>query len=133
MTKSTGIGRGVGGGGKKPGAGRKPKGAAKIAKQPKIRAAAESYIEILMRTSDGLASALVGKAFATMVDVMDNSPTSAPRVSAARAIIELAKEEMLATAGGKLGKKEEQALAAVKAGAGTDWGDDLQAPPARAN
>ena len=63
-------------------------------------AAAEAQIEAIASTGAGPASALVTKAFATMVDVMDNSPFPAPRVTAARAIIDLAREERIAAASG---------------------------------
>ncbi|KQT13982.1 hypothetical protein ASG40_19325 [Methylobacterium sp. Leaf399] len=39
------------------------------------------------------AADLVAKAYATLEDVMDNSPFPAPRVTAARAVLDLAREE----------------------------------------
>ena len=116
-------------GGKRPGAGRKPKVLIKVAKTPEMIEAAETRIKRMAALTNGPASALLFQAFAALQDVINNSQADAPRVSAAKAIIELANSER----GGSpvlftpIGKKA-QALAAaaeVTTAPTDDWGDDL--------
>ncbi|WP_156387664.1 hypothetical protein [Methylobacterium sp. Leaf399] len=90
-TKSTGIGRG----GRRQGAGRKPKYAGSAtATELQIGEAAQAVVAA-MQQPGGITRAadLVAKAYATLEDVMDNSPFPAPRVTAARAVLDLAREE----------------------------------------
>ncbi|WP_156465594.1 hypothetical protein [Methylobacterium sp. Leaf106] len=61
------------------------------------------------------AADLVAKAYATLQDVMDNSPFPAPRVTAARAILDIARDEKAEKAGTG-GKKAERQAAAEKVG-----------------
>lgn len=80
MTKSTGVGRGKGGGGRKPGAGRKPVGMAGISakKAPIAASAPHSGVD---RPNPEDVDAL---AMRTLRDVMEKSPSDAARVSAAK-------------------------------------------------
>lgn len=115
MTKSTGVGRGKGGGGRQPGAGR-PR---KTGLPPRLvagKAVGDAVRTLRTSTSGGdpMASALVAKAYETLSDVMDNSPYPAPRVTAARAVIAMAAREKAELAG-QAGKKERQAVAAERA------------------
>ncbi|HVI30453.1 hypothetical protein [Hansschlegelia sp.] len=116
VTKSTGVGRG----GKRPGAGRKPKHALSAPKTERgvadaVRAVADAK---LARVAARAAADLVEKAYATLEDVMDNSPYPAPRVSAARAVIDLAREEAAEKAGAGGKKALRQANAEKAAGSG---------------
>ena len=113
MSKSTQKGHG----GKREGAGRKPKSLTTLAKSPEVIKAAENQVMAMAEASDGPASALVGEAFAALRDVMNNSPYAAPRVSAARAIIDLAKLERAADRDGSPVGKKEIAKATAKASA----------------
>lgn len=115
-TKSKGVGRGRGSGGKRPGAGRKPKHAVSVkATEQQVFDAAETIQAVRSAPrNDRSASDLLAKAFATLEDVMDNSPFPAPRVTAARAIIDLAKDEEAERSGkasGTGGKKDQRAAA----------------------
>ena len=103
-------------GGKRAGAGRKPTMIAKAA-DPVNSELAKAHIQS-MTENEGPASSLVSVAYATLLDVMDNSPFSAPRVTAARAIIDLAKAEKMAVSGGGVGKKEQQQATASKMATG---------------
>lgn len=128
VTKSTGVGRG----GKRSGAGRKPKSDVRskaverevskavetiASAAPKRRAATKAP-----KTEEtSRATALLAKAYATLEDVMDNSPFPAPRVTAARAVIDLAMAETApasSKAAGVLGKKEAAKAAAKSMAAG---------------
>ena len=104
MTKSTGVGRG----GKRPGAGRKPK-------HSTTAKATEQVVQDAAKAAR-TASDLVEKAYATLEDVMDNSPFPAPRVSAAKAVIELAKEEAAPAAAGKKAQRQANAERATSGG-----------------
>lgn len=119
MTKSTGIGRGKGGGGKKPGAGRKRKHSTPVRTvERNVEKAAGTIAEARDASpTDLTAAALVAKAYATLEDVMDNSPFPAPRVTAARAVLDLARAEEEAKAGA-LGKKAARQAAADEATTG---------------
>lgn len=91
MTKSKGIGRGVGGGGKKPGAGRKPKQIENAAIAAKVKKAVATIVDIAAGTVD--LPRLAIKAYATLEGIIDNDALpAAPRVTAARAIIAIDRE-----------------------------------------
>lgn len=91
VTKSTGIGRG----GKRPGAGRKPKHAGSAKETERHIGEAVKSVVAALSEPRAIANAadLVAKAYATLEDVMDNSPFPAPRVTAARAVLDLARAE----------------------------------------
>lgn len=124
MTKATGIGRG----GWRPGAGRRPK-AVDGANRPKVVQAAEASVRRIAGSEAGPASALVSEAYAALRAVMNGQESPSSRVSAAKAIIALAQREQaeMAWLGPALGKKEAAAKEAETAGVGSDWGDDLGA------
>jgi hypothetical protein len=87
--------RGVGRGGARPGAGRPRNGESPGAPRRAKIVAARAVIQSIAAASAGSnpnmsATDLVGVAFATLEDVMRNSPASAPRVTAARAILDIA-------------------------------------------
>lgn len=135
MTASKGVGRGVGGGGKKPGAGRKAKAMVAVAKNPEVSEAAKRFVEDL-KTNETPASRLLDLAYLTLSDVMDNSPFPAPRVTAARAVIALAIAEQARALGTvETGKKAQAAAAAHKivTAPSPKWGDALIAPAEVAN
>lgn len=119
-TKSKGVGRGKGSGGKRPGAGRKPKSLVKKALSPEVKEQAKARIETLaaLPLEENPASARARLAFKTLDDVMINSQFDAPRVTAARAIIELAKEEQARAASAGLGKKEQAKMKAKELAVG---------------
>ena len=98
-------------GGRRPGAGRKPKSLTTQAKTPEVIAAAVAHVERIAESSGGPASALMSRAFATLQDVMVKSPFPAPRVTAARAIIELAQAEKAEAEAPRVGGKKAQAQA----------------------
>lgn len=129
MTKSTGVGRGFG-------AGRPRKKLAPVSTE--IRFAAKAEVKRLgsRKVAGPLSRAvdLVDMAYDTLVEIMDGAETSAPRVSAARAIIELARAA--AEKGDQTSREGKKAAAqreALRAGVGSDWGDDLRPPGTRAN
>lgn len=89
-----------------------------------------------LKSNDGPASKLAALAYETLAEVMVSSPFPASRVTAARAIIDLANAEQARdSANAPTGKKAAAMVAAHKtATAPTDgWGDDLVKPAARAN
>lgn len=116
-TKSKGVGRGKGSGGKRPGAGRKAQHAitAKATEQ-QVGEAAQKVVDSLRAIAGPTKAAdLVAKAYATLEDVMDNSPFPAPRVTAARAVLDLAREEEEAQKASASGKKAQRQAAADQA------------------
>lgn len=131
MTKSTGKGRG----GKRPGAGRKPKAVVAQARSPEVIQAAVVEVERIAKSNSGPASGLVGEAFATLRDVMAHSPFPAPRVTAARAIIELAKAEREEAEGAAPAGKKAQAKANAhaKVAAGGKFAPPPPPPGSRPN
>lgn len=110
MTKSTGVGRG----GKRAGAGAKPRGLVKKALTPEVQEQARLRIVTLasLPPEENPASSRVRLAYETLEDVMQNSPFPAPRVTAARAIIDLAKEEQARADSSTLGKKKQAKVTA---------------------
>jgi hypothetical protein len=123
-TKSKGIGRGKGGG--------RPR-KHPLPVSPKIDAAARKEVERLSKvaTANGVlapAADLVPEAYRTLKDIMETSPFPAPRVSAAKAIIELARaaEAEVREAAG-LSSKKAQAQAAAEARVSA--GGKFSAPP----
>jgi hypothetical protein len=125
MTKSTGKGRG----GKRVGAGRKPKTLVQQARSPEVAEAAAAEVERIAKSNEGPASGLVWEAFATLRDVMANSPFPAPRVTAARAIIDLAKEERAEAEGSHPTGKKAQAKAKAQAAASSGGKFAPPSPP----
>lgn len=135
MTKSKGVGRG----GRRVNSGRKPSGpipakAAAKAVEKRVAKVVTSLAKPIApqfeKDAVELAKERLARAFATLDDVMDNSPFPAPRVSAAKAIIDIARSE---GDGADKGKKAQAAEAAKGAGAGTAWGDDLMSDEPRLN
>lgn len=98
-----------------------------VVPQETIAAADETIKE--MRESDAPASGMIALAYETLKQVMAYGALDGPRVSAAKAIIELAKQEKAETANGPVGKKAEQAAAAQKVATEPveGWGEDLMA------
>ena len=141
MTASTGVGRGKGGGRPRknapPKAKAEPKAKAKPIEIPPVsaatrkaaRAEADRLAEVGKESTLSPAAELMPLAYATLADVMDNSPADASRVSAAKAIIELARaaEAEAREAAGTTGKKA-QAQAAAEQHAAT--GGKFAPPPA---
>lgn len=143
MTKSTGVGRGgarpgAGSGGPRPGAGRKPKPPPTIKLKPETQASAEQQINKLVSAAvtdaptEAPAMTLVHEAYATLADVMANCPLGAPRVAAAKAIIDIARaaearqKQAQAEATGVTGKKAAaQAVAEERMAEGSKF----SAPP----
>lgn len=131
--------RGTPHGGSRKGAGRKPKPMIDQAKTPEVIRAAEIQVAELSLTAAGPASALIWEAYAALREVMSCSPFAAPRVSAAKAIIELAKAERAERAGREgdmpaSGKKAQTEQAAIRTATtpNEEWGSDLMSP-VRAN
>lgn len=156
MTASKGVGRGFGGGRpRKDGTKAKPKRTRRF--EPLVEAAAKGPVEVppdvdvLIReaiakheekrldaearnsraAAEGAlapAADLLGVAYETLLDVMSHSPFPAPRVSAAKTIVEWAKEQQAAAAeaAGMTGKKA-QATATAHAKIAT--GGKFSAPP----
>lgn len=62
------------------------------------------------------AADLLGEAYSTLRDVMANSPFPAPRVTAARAIIEFAREEAMGNVAGKKAQRQAGAEKAASQG-----------------
>ena len=79
-----------------------------------IAAGGEPLAPDLHKPAPKSASDLVDEAYATLRDVMANSPFPAPRVTAARAVINFAREENLAKGPG-VGKKAQRQAGAEKA------------------
>lgn len=78
---------------------------------------------------------MVGEAFAALRDVMANSPFPAPRVTAARAIIDLAKAEREESEGAAPAGKKAQAKATAhdKVAAGGKFAPPPPPPGSRPN
>lgn len=111
MTKSTGVGRGVGGGRPRKHNPAPPAEAKKRAKDQALVTARRLSVLVTETGSLAPAASLIHEAYATLADVMANCPIGAPRVAAARAIIDLARaaeeeaEKAKAEASGQTGKK----------------------------
>src|SRR4051812_23094817 len=109
MTKSRGIGRG----GARPNSGPKPKPIAPATKKP-----VNSKL-----SAQELAKLHVELAIETLSNIAANGAAEAARVSAAKAIVEIAKGE---TTHGTLGKKGLVQAEAENAGRGSEWEGDLE-------
>ena len=104
-------------GGKRAGAGRKPKTVAQ-ASNPAISQAALFEVEQLSKASGCRASEFVPDAYKALKDVINGKEyPAAARVTAARAIIDLAMVEQ-GVSDGVVGKKGQRAAAAKTANAG---------------
>jgi hypothetical protein len=99
MTKSRGIGRGIGGG--RPRGWKSPARLEAERRRAEIFAKARAEVAALKASGCGPATALLPLAWAALKDVMLNSPSHAARVRAARVVLRLVRDE--STAGSQRG------------------------------
>jgi hypothetical protein len=85
------------------------------------------------RDAKRLAKSHLELAIETLATIAREGANDAARVTAARALLDHAFGRPAVQAQEYKGKKEAAAREAETAGSGSEWGNDLQAPPAKAN